>query len=115
MKNPEWWRSTANHMWRIYFNLQNNGFNWDNLSLSYRKIFAVCNHVFLKKCPAIDQNILRFYFSTRWGDDIYAVEDYSAKNNIPVKVIWMVIRRANRTLMEEIGLLDRKDDFSNVR
>ena len=44
------------------------------------------------------------------GDDIYAVEDYSAKHNIPVKVIWMVIRRANRTIMEEVGFLEKKED-----
>lgn len=109
MKKPEWWRDTANHMWRIFFALQRDGFDWNQLSLSYRKIYAVCNHVFVKKFAKTDQDILAFYFNTRWGDDIYAVEDYSAKHGVSVNVIWMVIRRANRTLMEEIGLLDRKD------
>ena len=49
------------------------------------------------------------YYTTRWGDDQYAVEDYALKNKIPVKVIWMVIRRANRTVMEECGFLEKKE------
>lgn len=105
----DWWRGTATHMWRTYFTLERDGYDWDKLSVPNRKTYAICNHVFLKKFVKTDQDILRFYFTSRWGDDIYAVEDYSAKHNIPVKVIWMVIRRANRTVMEEIGLLERKD------
>lgn len=97
-------------MWRAYFTMERDGYDWDKLSLPSRKIFAVCNHVFLKRFVRTDQDILRFYFTSRWGDDIYAVEDYSAKHNIPVKVIWMVIKRANRIVMEELGLLEKKDD-----
>jgi hypothetical protein len=37
------------------------------------------------------------------------VEDYSLRNNIPAKVIWMVIKRANRAVMEECGFLEKKD------
>ena len=113
MKNIVWWRSTANHMWRTYFALERNGFDWENLSMSNRRIYALCHHVFLKRFVSSDQDVLRFYFTSRWGDDIYAVEDYSAKHNIPVNVIWMVIHRANRIIMEEIGLLDRKGDGQN--
>lgn len=110
MKSIEWWRGTATHMWRTYFALQRDGFDWSKLSLSDQKTYAVCHHIFLSKFVKTDQDILQYYFTSRWGDDIYAVEDYSQKNRIPVKVIWMVIRRANRTVMEEVGLLDRKDD-----
>ena len=110
MKSIEWWRGVSTHMWRTYFTLERDGYDWDKLSTPNRKTYAVCNHIFLKKFVKTDQDILRFYFTSRWGDDIYAVEDYSAKHNIPVKVIWMVIRRANRTVMEEIGLLERKGD-----
>lgn len=110
MKNIEWWRSTANHMWRTFFALQRDGFDWDSLSLPNQKIYAVCQHIFLSKFVKTDQDILQMYFTTRWGDDQYAVEDYSLRNNIPVKVIWMVIRRANRSVMEEVGLLERKED-----
>ena len=110
MKSVEWWRGTATHMWRTYFALERDGFNWETLSDPDRRIYAVCHHVFLKKFVKTDQDILRMYFSTRWGDDQYAVEDYSLKNGIPTKVIWMVIKRANRTIMEECGFLVRKED-----
>lgn len=108
-KSSEWWRSTANHMWRVYFALERDGFTWDHLAEPDRRIYAVCHHLFLHRFVPSDQNILRMYFTSRWGDDRYAVEDYSARNNIPTTVIWMVIRRANRVVMEEIGLLERKD------
>ena len=113
MKSIEWWRGVSTHMWRTYFAMQRDGYDWDNLSHPNRKIYAVCNHVFLKRFVKTDQDILRFYFTSRWGDDIYAVEDYSAKHNIPVKVIWMVIRRANRIVMEECGFLERKEEDQN--
>jgi len=109
----DWWRGTANHMWRTYFALKRDGFVWDKLSMSNQRIYAFCHHIFSSCFVKSDQEILQFYFTSRWGDDIYAVEDYSIKHNIPVKVIWMVIRRANRTLMEEIGLLDKKEGDDN--
>lgn len=107
-KSSEWWRGTATHMWRTYFALERDGFKWDNLSQPDRRIYAVCHHVFLKKFVATDQSILRMYFTSRWGDDRYVVEDYSARTNIPTTVIWMVIRRANRIVMEETGFLEKK-------
>ena len=110
MKSIEWWRGTATHMWRTYFALQRDGFDWEKLSQPDRRIYAVCHHVFLKDFVKTDQDILQAYFTSRWGDDQYVVEDYSLKNNIPTKVIWMVVRRANRTVMEECGFLERKDD-----
>lgn len=110
MKNIEWWRSTATHMWRTYFAMERDGFVWDKLSLPNQRIYAVCHHVFLSRFVKTDQDILKYYFTSKWGDDLYAVEDYSAKHNIPVKVIWMVIRRANRTIIEEVGLIERRDD-----
>ena len=113
MKNIEWWRGTSNHMWRTYFALMRDGFDWNNLPEPDRKFYAICNHVFLKDFVKSDQEILKMYFTTRWGDDQYAVEDYSLKHNIPTKVIWMVIRRANRRVMEECGFLMRKENDSS--
>ena len=112
MKNGDWWRGTATHMWRTYFALQREGFVWENLSLPNQRIYAVCHHLFLSRFVKTDQDILQYYFTSRWGDDIYAVEDYSLKHNIPPRVIWMVIRRANRTVMEEVGFLEKKEDES---
>ena len=109
MKTVEWWRGTATHLWRTYFALERDGFNWDELSAPNKRNYAVCHYVYLKKFVKTDQDILRTYFTSKWGDDMYVVEDYSLRNNIPVKVIWMVIRRANRTVMEELGFLERKE------
>ena len=113
MKSTEWWRGTANHMWRVYFALERDGFNWEKLTLPNQKIYAVCHHIYLSNFVKADQDILKAYFTSRWGDDIYTVEDYSQKHNVPVKVIWMVIRRANRAVMEETGFLDRKEGMEN--
>lgn len=110
MKNIEWWRGTATHMWRTYFAMERDGFEWEELSTPNQKFYAICHHLYTKKFVKADQDILRAYFTSRWGDDLYAVEDYSLKNNIPTKVIWMVIRRANRAVMEECGFLERKED-----
>lgn len=110
MKSVEWWRGTATHMWRTYFALERDGFSWEKLSLPDQRIYAVCHHLFLTRFVKTDQEVLRMYFTSRWGDDQYAVEDYSLKTGVPTKVIWMVVRRANRTVMEECGLLERKDD-----
>lgn len=110
MKSVEWWRGTATHMWRTYFALERDGFTWEKLSLPDQRIYAICNHVYRTRFVKTDQDILQYYFTSRWGDDLYAVEDYSLKNNIPPKVIWMVIRRANRTIMEECGFLEKRGD-----
>lgn len=110
MKNVEWWRGTATHMWRVFFALKREkNFEWNNLTPTDQRIYAVCHHVYLSKFVKADQDILQNYFTSRWGDDIYVVEDYSLKNNIPVSVIWMVIHRANRAVIEEVGLLERKN------
>lgn len=97
-------------MWRTYFALERDGFTWEDLSRPDQRIYAVCHHIYLKRFVKSDQDILRSYFTSRWGDDLYAVEDYSLKNNIPTKVIWMVIRRANRAVMEEAGFLERREE-----
>ena len=110
MKNIEWWRGTAQHMWRTFFALDRDGYEWNKLSEANKKTYAICQHIFLSRFVKTDQDILKMYFTSRWGDDLYAVEDYSLKHNIPTKVIWIVIRRANRYVMEEIGLLERKED-----
>ena len=117
MKSVEWWRSTATHMWRTYFSLEKEHFEndktgerWKNVSEPDKKFYAICQDVLHAKFGASDQAILRMYFTSRWGDDQYAVEDYSLKNDIPTTVIWIVIRRANRLVMESVGFLERKQD-----
>lgn len=111
-KGAEWWRNTAQHMWRTYFAIQR--MKQDDpaspLSPAESRTFDICDRVFNDSFVKSDQNILVMYFSSRWGDDLYTVEDYSLKYSVPPSVIWMVIRRANRLVMENIGILDPKDD-----
>ena len=111
MKSIEWWRGTAQHMWRTYFALRAR----DNPQMSDadRKIYDICNRIYADFFVKSDQDILHMYFTSKWGDDLYAVEDYSLKHNVPTRVIWIVIRRANRKVMEETGLLERKEDTGN--
>ena len=116
MRSIEWWRTTAQHMWRTYFALkrkqeesfQNNELPPETSDADIR-IYKTCDKIYQNDFVKSDQDILKMYFTSRWGDDLYAVEDYSLKNDIPVKVIWIVIRKASRFVMEEIGLLDRKE------
>ena len=68
------------------------------------------NAVRVHRFVATDQGILRMYFTSRWGDDRYAVEDYSSRTGIPTSVIWMVVKRANRIVMEETGFLEKRGD-----
>lgn len=95
-------------MWRTYFALRDK--LQENHTDAETTIFGICDKVFTTMFTKVDQQIITMYFTSRWGDDLYAVEDYSLKNNIPTKVIWIVIRRANRLVMEQAGLLDRKED-----
>ena len=96
-------------MWRTYFAMVRDGFDWENLSQPNQRIYAICHHVFSTRFVKADQEILQYYFTSRWGDDLYAVEDYSLKHNIPTRIIWMVIKRANRTIMEECGFLEKRE------
>lgn len=100
-------------MWRTFFAIERDGYEWDKLSDVSKKTYAICQHIYLSNFVKTDQEILKMYFTSRWGDDLYAVEDYSLKHNIPVKVIWIVIRRANRAVIEEIGLLEKKEGGSD--
>lgn len=119
MKSIEWWRGSARHMWRTYFALMDKLdqsqhppaiiFDMKNMSPADRKIYQICGHIYNDRFVKADQDILRMYFTSRWGDDLYTVEEYSARHNIPDKVIWIVINKACRMAMEETGILDRKD------
>lgn len=122
VKNIEWWRTTAQHMWRTYFALRRQQDDSAReqapppaMSGADARIYETCDKIFSTNFVKADQDILKMYFTSRWGDDLYAVEDYSLKHNIPVKVIWIVIRRANREAMVAIGLLDRKEGTEDGR
>lgn len=109
-KTKPWWQGLATHCWRTYFALVRDGVgDWEHIPHSKQTIYALCNHLFVKKFVQSDQDILRMYFTTHWGDDRYAVEDYAKRKGIPDSVIWIVVNRASRMIVEEIGLLEKKD------
>lgn len=104
----EWWKQTANHVWRVYFSLMRNNVNPDTLSVSDHTVYIACDTVRRKLSVPSDIDILQMYYTTPKGMELHNVEDYSLRNNVPVHVIWNAIRHANRAVMEEIGLLDRR-------
>lgn len=110
--NIEWWKTTANHIWRSYFSLISRyGDNPDNLtglSNAERNIYNACSSVRSKLHVSSDIDILQMFYTTPKGQEIYNVEDYSIRHNVPTTTIWHAVRHANRAVMEEIGLLDRK-------
>lgn len=109
-----WWWETAAHCWRTYFAMERDGVdNWDNLPESNKKIYALCNHLFIHRFVRTDQNILKMFFTKHWGDGLFAVQDYSRSTGISTSAIWIVIRRACRIVMEEMGLLDKKGACKN--
>jgi hypothetical protein len=73
MSSKEWWKDTAIHMWRTYFTFINDGFDWDKLTNPEKRIYALCNHLYVQEFTSVDQGILKMYFSSRWGDDQYEV------------------------------------------
>ena len=83
MSSKEWWKDTAIHMWRTYFALLRDGFVWENLSDPNKRIYALCNHIYLKNFTKSDQDILKMYFSSHWGDDQYVVNEYSERTGTP--------------------------------
>jgi len=110
MSSKEWWKDTAIHMWRTYFTFINDGFDWDKLTNPEKRIYALCNHLYVQEFTSVDQGILKMYFSSRWGDDQYEVKEYSKQTGIPVHVIWIVVRRAQRRIMEACGFLEQKEN-----
>lgn len=116
--NTEWWKQTANHIWRTYFTiLRTQGSNPDSLlSLSRAELtsYNVCNIVCRNLPVPSDIDILRMYYNTPKGQELHNVEQYALDHNIPVNTIWNAIRHANRAVVEEIGLIDRKRPVRNV-
>lgn len=113
MKQPtEWWKQTANHVWRIYFAIlrscANNPDKLTSLSDSERTAYNVCNAVCNNLSIPSDLDILRMYYTTPKGLELDNVNRFSADNNVPLDVIWNAVRHANRAVIEELGLLDKR-------
>lgn len=106
MKSIDWYWDTAQHMWRTYFAIERD--KPDTLSTSANHIYVTCKQILESDFSERDVTILKAYFTARECLDRYFVEDYSLKNNIPTTVIWMIVRRANRTVIETLGLIEKK-------
>lgn len=111
--NSEWWRTAAQHMWRTYYAIRRKQASPGDtpsppVSDADMRIYNMCHNIVSNMFDQHDQDILQMYFTSPWGCDIHAVEDYSLRHNVPVNVIWIVVRRANRAVIEHLGILDKK-------
>ena len=115
----EWWKQTANHIWRTYFAIiASYGSDPDNLfrlSNAERNTYNICTAVCNRFRIPSDIDILRMYYTTPKGMELANVQQFSADNNIPTDSIWNAVRHANRAVIEELGLLDRKYPAQNAR
>lgn len=115
-KHVEWWRSAATHMWRTYFSMITaqqdaitNNLPTPPVTDSQQRMFDTCDSIFRNRFTPADQNILKMYYTSPWGEDLNLVYDYSRKHNIPASVIWIVIKKAGRYAMQDIGLLEKQN------
>lgn len=69
------------------------------------KTMSICSTVF-SRFPSYDQDIIRAYYTCKWGDHVYAAEDYSARHGTPIPVIYSVLHKARYAVMCELGLVD---------
>lgn len=116
IKHVEWWRSAATHMWRTYFSMINTeqiDTPHPPVSDAQKRIFDTCDSIFRNRFTPADQNILKMYYTSPWGEDLNLVYDYSRKHNIPASVIWIVIKKAGRYAMQDIGLLEKQKNGGN--
>lgn len=99
----QWWRTLARHLWRTYFVLVDTGTQYDT-PVNQRK-YTVCHKAYMNR-SARDREIIRAFYTAKWGDSVYAVEDYSARTGIPTPTIYGVLLSANRAVIEELGLIE---------
>ena len=98
----EWWRGTAQHMWRTYFAIC--GREPDDGTEKY--IFGICDDVLNNRLTWQEQNIVKMFYSPGRKPENYEVENYSLMHDIPTSTIWSVITTANRLVMEQTPLFD---------
>ena len=102
MRENFWWTGTANHLWRSYFYICQNG---TGDTPSGRKIHDLCGTVY-NRFSERDRAIIKAYYTCKRADAIYAAEDFSARTGISVSTIYSTVRRAGYAVMNELGLID---------
>ena len=98
----------AVHVWRTFFSVRKNN-AYDGLSRVQQGQYEACERVYVTRFEQSDRIILETYYTSKWGDDRYVVEDYSARTGTSTGYIWQIVKLANRYVAEEIGILDRRE------
>ena len=98
-----WWFGTAHHLWRTYFALT--PASPDTIpDPTDRYVFALCHNIYTGLSER-DKLILRTYFSARWGNASYAVEELSAETGIKPNTIYAVVNRNGAAVMTALGIM----------
>ena len=103
-RRADWWRGTARYMWRKYFDAQPLR---PDTPASCVRICTICETVMCRLSQQ-DREIMKCYFTSRWGDDLYTVEECAARIGVPVNVVGIVVSHACRAVIEALGLMERK-------
>lgn len=99
-----WIDVVGNHMWRFYYSRPNA--DSATMTNANRLQWEACNRA-IGRFSNAEQEIMRMYYTSEWGRDLHAVEDYSARTGTAVNRIWNTVKAANRAAAEERGLIDR--------
>lgn len=100
-----WIDSIGNHMWRFYYSRPHA--DPSTMGNANRKQWEACDRAICRFSKS-EQDIMRMYYTSEWGRDLHAVEEYSARTGTSVSHIWNTIKASNRAAVEERGLLDRR-------
>ena len=115
-KIREWWRYTADSIWKEFFRYEHDGPGWINWSHITQQVLDTCQRILSERFITQDQQIIRaFYVRPDWGDSIFTVEDYAKENGVSPDVCWIVIRKARRELMIELNIIERERDRRELK
>lgn len=101
LSDTEWWSGTAKHMWRSYFVMLRK--KQPRSSIPELNIFSACNTVY-SHFDLAARNVLESYYYVRAPAETIAARYGSSKYDV-----MNIIARANRAVIEEIGLAERKE------
>lgn len=105
--SKEWYRDVADLAWKEYFRREREGDAFTNYSHMAPRLFDTCGTIYTSKCTGLDQRIIRAYYDRKWGDGIFALEEFAEQEGISSGACWHTIRWARRALMIRVQLLER--------
>lgn len=104
MNNPFWWLHVATHLWRAYFSIIHSP---SDLSPANLRKYDICNAAYARLTLS-DRSIVRAIYDSPCRDVNQNIERYSTQSGIPSEFIYTVRNKANRIVMEELGIVDRE-------